>query len=77
MKHIYTYQGEEYSSRELAEIAGISPALFTQRVHQNGWSVEEAIAGIKSTITVKQAKRDAKGIKLTAFATCERRCNAK
>jgi uncharacterized protein YjcR len=75
LKH--EYQGGEYSSKELANIAGVSTRLFTHRVSTCGWSVEDAIAGTKTEITVAKSKRAARGRKLTCFATTFGVCNAK
>lgn len=42
VKRKYTYRGKQYSSRELAQKAGISMAAFHSRL-KHGWTVEEAV----------------------------------
>ena len=75
-----TYQGKEYSFIELSEETGVGVGLLKSRVHRNGWTIEEAVAGEKVIKhTVSSAKREKKKRKVDPklFATCNYRCNAK
>ena len=37
------YNGKKYSYTELAELSGLPRKLIYQRVHQNGWSIKDAV----------------------------------
>lgn len=72
------YKGQTYSVKQIAEMAGISVSSYQTKVYNNGWTIEDLMAGEKiNKGTRGDVRARIKGRKLRMFASCAYRCNAK